>query len=178
MRVYDLMTNRLHNPIGFSLDTPRLSYKVDQTAAKYQQAARIRIASDAEMRTLLYDSGKRTDIDSLCFVPDIELLPRTRYWWDVEVFADNNETARSAPAFFETGKMDEAWAGPWITAPLQGNIDLMHDFQLDKAVQSARIHIVGVGLYELYCNGEKVGDEMLAPLLPHTTSGFKFKLTT
>ncbi len=163
MRIYGMATNRLRDPMGFLLNAPRLSYKVDQTDAKRQTAARIRIAMDAEMTALCFDSGKRADLDSLGFVPDLALTPRTRYWWDVEVFADDASSARSAPAFFETGKMQEPWAGQWITAPVVGNMVLTRRFTLPQDVRQARMYIVGLGLYELYCNGSKVGDELLAP---------------
>ncbi len=163
MRVYDLMTNRLVNPLGFSLGRPRLSYKVDQTQGKRQRWARVRIAAGQDMGELLYDSGAREEIDSLCFVPDIALRPRTRYWWDVEVEADNGDTARSAPAFFETGKMEEPWQAPWITAPIEGNTDLHRSFALKGPVASARVYAVGLGLFELYVNDGKAGDELLAP---------------
>jgi alpha-L-rhamnosidase len=33
----------------------------------------------------------------------------------------------------------------------------------EKAIRDARVYIVGLGLYELYVNGEKIGDQVLAP---------------
>ncbi len=163
MRIYGMMTNRLYNPVGFALDRPRLSYKVDETDARGQEAARIRVASDPFMRQVLYDSGRSAQIDSLCHIPDMMLTPRTRYWWDVTVWADNGDTATSEPVYFETGKMDEPWEGRWISAPVDGNINLYKSFTLEKKPAHARVYAVGLGLYELYVNGTKAGNELLTP---------------
>ena len=36
-------------------------------------------------------------------------------------------------------------------------------FQVEGKVLSARAYFTGLGVYELYVNGEKAGDEYLAP---------------
>lgn len=46
MKISYLKTNRIANPLGFSLDKPRLSYIVTETEAKKQIAARIEVALD------------------------------------------------------------------------------------------------------------------------------------
>ena len=38
-------------------------------------------------------------------------------------------------------------------------------FEVEKAVHSARVEVCGLGLYELYLNGQKVGDRVLDPAL-------------
>jgi len=161
MQIYGMKTNQLTNPVGFQLSPLRLSYKVKDCGGKYQKSARIRIYCDGET---VYDSGLCNEIDSLCFVPKITLSSRTAYEWDVEVTADNGETALSPRAHFETGKMDEPWQGQWI-APAEkiDNPRLYKSFILPEGVLSARLYIVGLGLYEAYINGKKVGDEYFAP---------------
>ena len=161
MQIYGMKTNQLTNPIGYQLSPLRLSYKVKDCGGKYQKTARIRVYQGEET---VYDSGVRSDIDSLCFVPEVTLLPRTEYSWDVEVIADTDETALSSRAYFETGKMDESWAGQWITpAEKIENPCIFKRFALPENVISARLYICGLGLYEAYINGEKVGDEYFTP---------------
>lgn len=58
MRVTDLKTNRMVNPLGFDLGRPRLSYLVVDTAAKKQEAAQIQVALDVKFQETVYDSGK------------------------------------------------------------------------------------------------------------------------
>jgi len=42
---------------------------------------------------------------------------------------------------------------------------LRHEFTLEKKLKSATAFISGLGLFELYLNGQKIGDQVLAPAL-------------
>ena len=162
MRIFEMMANRVAEPMGFQYKPLRLSWKVDETAAKKQTAAQIVIGTCPCLSEPVYDSGKREDIDSLCFVPEMELKPRTRYFWKVTVWADNGDVAEGK-SWFETGKIDEAWEGKWITADIDHSMYLLKNVAADKAVKSARVYATAKGVYELYINGEKIGDEYLTP---------------
>jgi len=122
MKVINLKTNRITNPLGFDLGKPRLSYVVSDTTASKQVAAQIQVAHDSEFTQIIFDSGKSREIDSLAFELPIELEPRTRYYWRVTVWADNGDVATSETAWFETAKMQELWSGKWITPDLDNNI--------------------------------------------------------
>lgn len=164
MRIYGMRVNHLAEPLGFRLDAPRMSWKV-LAEGKRAASSRVRIF-DGETQRTLYDTGWRADIDSLCFEPDLALTPRTRYLWDVQVRTDAGEEGISPRAAFETGKMQEGWQGRWITAEGEAaNVRMRRDFRLakGKAVRRARLYICGLGLYEAYLNGAKVGEEYLAP---------------
>ena len=162
MRVFELKANRVEQPMGFEFAPLRLTWKVDGTAGKKQAAAQVVIGTCPCLSEPEYDSGKRADIDSLCFAPEIELKPRTRYYWKVTVWADNGDVAEGK-SFFETGKMGEAWAGKWITSEVRENLCLIKDISIDKPVKAARVYSTAKGVYELYINGEKCGDEYLTP---------------
>ena len=162
MRVYGMQVNHIARPLGFDLTPLRFSYKVACEGGKRQQSALVRVYGPDE--SVVYDSGTRQDIDSLCFAPDIPLSPRTRYTWDVAVTADTGETALSPRAWFETAKQQEPWLGQWIAAPREiANARLVKRFALPGRVASARLYICGLGLYEAFINGQKAGDEYLAP---------------
>lgn len=172
MRVVHLRTNHLTNPLGFQLDRLCLSWVTESeesTSSKFQQSARVEIAADSHFNQLVFDSGQQQHMDSLAYTPDIELQPRTRYYWRVTVWGDAGEVATSEAAWFETAKMDEPWQGAWIAPGFDPDIHplIRKQFQLpaDLAAKlaKARIYITGVGLYELELNGSKVGDEYLAP---------------
>ncbi|WP_419872385.1 family 78 glycoside hydrolase catalytic domain [Candidatus Pristimantibacillus sp. PTI5] len=165
MKITRLKTNRIINPLGFSLGRPRLSYVVTETDAKKQSAARYEIALDEAFSNVIYDSGKRAEIDSLAFDLSIELLPRTRYYWRVEVWADNGDHAVSDTAWFETALLDEPWSGKWIVPDMDKEIHpvLNRVFELTGPIASARAYVCGLGLYEMLINGEKAGDEYFAP---------------
>lgn len=166
MIITRLKTNRITNPLGFSLDgQPRLSYVVTETDAKKQIAARYVVALDEAFASVVYDSGRSAEIDSLAFKLPIELQPRTRYYWKVEVWADNGDHAVSDVAWFETAKQDEPWEAKWIVPELDKDEHpvLGQTFELRGQIVSARAYVCGLGLYEMEINGVKAGDEYLTP---------------
>ncbi len=167
MKITHLKTNRITNPLGFALGAPTLSWIVEATSDRRQTAARLVVAGDPAFARVLFDSG-RVDgaaIDSLGYRPDVRLAPRTRYSWKVAVWGET-EQAESEPAWFETAKLDEPWLAQWITPDFhdpQTHPWLFKHFELPSRPVSARAYICGLGLYHLELNGEKVGDEYLAP---------------
>ncbi|MBO9600490.1 MAG: alfa-L-rhamnosidase RamA, partial [Cohnella sp.] len=156
MIITKLKTNRISNPLGFSLgDRPRLSYVVKDTDAKRQTAARYEVAMDEAFSSVVFDSGKRADIDSLSFELPIQLQPRTRYYWRVEVWADNGDHAVSENAWFETAKLKEPWMAKWIVPEMdkEHHPVLCRTFKLAGQIVSARAYVCGLGLYEMQING-------------------------
>lgn len=80
------------------------------------------------------------------------------------------EAAVSRPAFFETGKLNEAWRARWITAPFlkmdktdTGAPYLRRTFPLRGEVRSARLYICGLGYHEAFIEGKKVSENLLEP---------------
>lgn len=166
MIITKLKTNRISNPLGFSLsERPRFSYVVSETDAKKQIAARYEVALDEGFASIIYESGKCTDINSLAFELPIALKPRTRYFWRVEVWADNGEHAVSQTAWFETAKLDEPWEAKWIVPEMEKEYHptLGRTFELTRPIASARAYVCGLGLYEMQVNGLKAGNEYLTP---------------
>ena len=149
------------NPVGFDFRCPSLSWVVSGDGI--QAACRVQAAVDEGYTDILYDSGKLDTDQSVGFRLELPLRPRTRYWWRVQVWNDRGETTGwSAAAFFETGKYDEPWQARWIGWDREFP-QLRGDFRADKKVRRAVAYACGVGLYVLYLNGQRVGDEYLAP---------------
>lgn len=165
MKIINLKTNRITNPLGFDLGKPSFSFVTCDTAATKQVAAQIQVAYDREFTQIVFDSGKSEEIDSLAFELPIDLKPRTRYYFIVTVWADNGEVATSEATWFETAKMEETWSSKWITPDLDSKIHpvLSKGFCIEKPIKSARAYVCGLGLYEMNINGNKCGDEYLAP---------------
>jgi Alpha-L-rhamnosidase N-terminal domain./Bacterial alpha-L-rhamnosidase. len=168
MKIINLKTNHITNPLGFDLGRPSLSFITCDTTANKQEAAQIQVALDEEFSDIVFDSGKSEEIDSLAFELPIELKSRKRYYWKVTVWADNGEVATSDIAWFETAKMEEAWSAKWITPDLESSIHpiLVKNFNIEKSMKTiklARVYVCGLGLYEININGRKCGEEYLAP---------------
>ncbi|NSW53244.1 MAG: family 78 glycoside hydrolase catalytic domain [Anaerolineae bacterium] len=166
MKIVKLKTNHIENPLGFTLGRPRVSWAVEETKAIRQVAAQVRVAADDAFQTILFDSGKDANANSLAFELPLELEACTRYYWQVTVWGDNGETATSEIAWFETAKMDQPWQAQWISPDWEDQTRhplLRKEFSAAAPVVSARIYAVGLGLYKLEMNGKPVGDEVLTP---------------
>ncbi|MDE6202112.1 MAG: family 78 glycoside hydrolase catalytic domain, partial [Lachnospiraceae bacterium] len=165
MKITGLQTNHLTNPLGYDIRTPRVSFQVTDTEAKKAEAVRILAALDEDFEEIVYDSGKSSGIQTIGTDLNIQLRPRTRYYWKAEVWGDNGEHAISDTAWFETAKMEEPWEGKWIGTTKLKDINpmLVKEFTTEKAYKKARIYVTGLGLYEMYLDGERVGNEYLTP---------------
>lgn len=164
MKITKLMVNRLTKPLGFDLSSPSLSYVVEETDAETQKSARIVVSTSEDFSEIVYDSGEREDIDRLDFELPVTLEPSTRYYWKVYVWGDNGEEGVSEVSWFETPK-DAKWVGKWISPKADKSMQasIGRKFTVDKPVKKARLYGVGFGIYELYLNGSKQGDEYLLP---------------
>ncbi|PJC87203.1 alfa-L-rhamnosidase RamA [Vibrio sp. HA2012] len=166
MKIINLQTNKIHNPLGFQFDKVVLSYHVVETSSKFRESVRIEVSVDPSFQTMEHDTGWRADISGIGYELDIVLKPRTRYFWRVSVKGDAGDQCTSDLAWFETAKMDEEWKAQWITpdnltteAPV-----FVKTIRLSELpVKSVRAYFSGVGLYELYVNAEKAGNEYLTP---------------
>ena len=165
MRVYDAKVNHMTNPMGFFMDGVSFSWKVDEARGKAQKAARVRVAADEKMQEILFDSGMDEQADSLAYPVELALEPRTRYFWQVTVLSDAEEEADSEVHWFETSKMSEEWTGKWLTCDSTEKRHPIFSKEIApaKEMAKARLYVTGLGLYEAYIDGKKVGDEYLTP---------------
>jgi alpha-L-rhamnosidase len=60
----------------------------------------------------------------------------------------------------QPGPMNAPLGKPWIPDSVK---ELRKDFEAGKPVKSARIYATALGSYELFLNGKRVGDDVLAP---------------
>ncbi|MFC8096773.1 alpha-L-rhamnosidase N-terminal domain-containing protein [Streptomyces sp. NPDC057301] len=107
---------------GTDLAKPRLSWELSAEGRRgaRQTAYQIRTASSLSDlhrgHRLVWDSG-RVASDRSVHVPydGPALQPRTRYYWQVRVWDDNDRTSPWSPArWWETTLPDDGWNGHWI----------------------------------------------------------------
>lgn len=165
MAIYDLRTNAIVNPLGYRMEKPRFTWLHSHPEAKGITSSRLRVSLNEDLSDPLCDTGDREDLPQNGFEPDLELKPRTRYYWNVETVYDNGDRAASDTVYFETAKREEVWEGRWITAPFDKDVHpyFHRNFEVDADLVKARVYVTALGIYELEINGEKVGDEYLAP---------------
>ncbi len=159
MKLTNLRVCNLTEPIGYAMDDPVFSWTVEESESDLQWAM-LTIRAEGEN---VFDSGPVGNADSLGWRIQLPLRARTRYDYTLTVRAVNGEQA-SAHSFFGTGKRDEPWTAKWISPRLSKTSAILSKrFRADRTGEAARLYVCGLGLYEAYLNGEKLGDEYLAP---------------
>jgi alpha-L-rhamnosidase len=116
-----------------------------------------------------WDSKKVESDKMLVAYAGIVLKPFTRYYWSLQVWDKDGKESLPVVSSFETGMMRiENWMGSWITDGEGINSKpapyFRKEFNIQRKVISARAYIAVAGLYELYLNGQKVGDHRLDPM--------------
>jgi len=176
--VTDLVCEYHSNPVGIDIQKPRLSWKIISDKRNMMQTAyEIRVANSVEnlgkKNGSVWNTGKVNSSESVNVEyggPEIEAMQRV--YWQVRIWnSDNQPTEWSKPAFWEMGiTKPELWTASWITIEHEKIMEgsepchyLRKEFSTSKKVKSARIYVSALGLYELYLNGKKVGDELFTP---------------
>jgi len=177
------------NPIGMTVLRPRLSWALASLQRGQRQTAyQILIAATpealAQNRGDLWDTGKVDSDQTLQIAYEGRpLRSRVRAWWKVRVWDQNRQISKwSAPARWTMGLVDKSdWQAKWIadsasvtdgalaTAKPGGNSGALpatmvrRSFRVQGPVKRATVYATALGLYELRLNGQRVGDDLLAP---------------
>lgn len=175
LQVIDVTCEYRKNPLGIDVKQPRVSWRIQSdTRGTMQIAYRYQVAlTEDGFEQPLWDTDYTKSDQSIHIVYNgPELASGTRYYYRVKVWDSFGcESEWSDVSWWETALFEESeWKAEWITpnpaelAPLTKPIFLLRkQFELKENIASARVYATGVGLYELYVNGERVGDELLAP---------------
>ena len=166
------------NPIGIDAIQPRLSWQIisdknDIMQSAYEIRAAYTIPGLNRKSKQVWNSGKVESDRSVHVVyegPSLESFQRI--YWQVRVW-DNygNVTRWSDPAYWETGILTPGlWEAEWITVKHASKNDstppahyYRNEFEVHQEVKSARIYVTSFGLYQVFMNGEKVGDQLFTP---------------
>lgn len=163
MKIKHVTVNHIKNPIGFHMDEVTLQWIITESSGNSIRWTQIQIALDRNMEHIIYDTGKSTGVDSGGTKLDMRLSYQTRYYGQITICDNFNNTDKSELFFFETAKDEKQWAGEWVTPVDQEDTIVGKSFSITKKVRSARLYVTGLGLYEAYFDGKKVGNEYLTP---------------
>ena len=167
-----LRCRNLIDPEG--VDKASLSWRIASDARNVVQTAwQVEIASSKKSlekgRADVWNSEKQLSDRQLNIVPEgVVFEPGKLYWWRVRVWnAADEVTPWSEPARFSVGP-DTAyrWQAEWITSEWGENSPMPYlrkEFDAGRDIAQARLYISGLGLYECYLNGCRVGEDVLAP---------------
>jgi alpha-L-rhamnosidase len=169
-----LQCEHLEVPIGVDAQHPRLSWQMDdRSRGAAQTAYQVLVDTDSVGLTknpMVWNSGKVRSSASNITYNGKALQASTKYYWLVRTWNSKGaQLADSRITNFETGLMGmDHWNGSWISDMAGINTlpapYFRKAFTAAKVIKSARAYIAVGGLYELYINGQKIGNHRLDPM--------------
>lgn len=195
LQVNNLRTEMQANPEGIDAVNPRLTWELSSNLRGIVQTAyRILIASSLDKLEAdegdLWDSGKvKSDRSIQVAYEGNPLRSRMRCYWKVKVWSENGESDWSESARWNMGFLYEKdfqgrWIGfdkafPWDNEGMFSRLSARYfrkEFVASKEINHAMVYIIGLGLYELYINGQKIGNQVLAPTPTDYTKNIKYNV--
>ena len=176
------------DPLGLDEPEPRFSWRIqatDRNQSKSTYRAVVRNQSQSAYRVLVsssrqnldaglgdrWDSGRvASDATNGVAYAGTPLRSGQRCWWKVQTWDCNGRRGvDSPPATFETALLEpEDWEASWISAAAGISAPLLRaETVLNDRPMRARCYLSGLGYYELYINGQRVGDRVLDPAITY-----------
>ena len=159
MELQNVEINHMINPVGYQFNDLTISCKLNQSQLPQSLEKRVVIRKGNEV---VYQSDWEPG-EKLTFHPIFQMTARTRY--DVDVSLRVADRSITKNAFFETGLMTGFKRGHWIgsdDSSVHGLV-IKKEISIPQGIQTARLYVSGLGLYEAYIDDQKVGEEFLAP---------------
>ncbi|MCM8568499.1 glycoside hydrolase family 78 protein [Gramella jeungdoensis] len=196
IKLQELECEMLENPLGIDVVQPRLGWKIKTEKSRVmQEAYHIMVASSLEKlnnnNADLWDTGKVTSDQSINIkYKGKELDSKDKAFWKVKVWTNKGETEWSETAYWTMGILTYAewkstrWIGynqlfPGESVSQFSRLSARYvrkNIDLEKPVKEAKIYLLGMGLYELYINGNQIGDQVLAPVPTDYTKNVKYNV--
>lgn len=175
-------------PHAIDVKQPRFTWTLmDEKRASVQTACRIRVYESAlplrQQSVECWDSGV-VDGDMLTLLYAGKPLQSNRiYYWQLDVWGNGQERPSSRTAHFATTLLDQGeWTAQWIgdnetelrlpeaNTPEQvteydpRSVLFRQEVRVSRSVWRATAYICGLGMYEWFIDGNRVGDRVMAPL--------------
>jgi len=173
--ISDLKCESVANPMNVDVVRPRLSWIVSSPDEGQRQSGyRILVASRQERLVAnqgdLWDTGK-VNSNATIEVPYAghPLRSAEEVYWKVQVWdANGNPSKWSAENHWTMGLLSPLdWKAKWIGAGEDAKqpvtMQLRRSFAISKPVRKALLFVSGLGQYEMWLNGLKVGADWLTP---------------
>ncbi len=179
--VTDLRTERMLNPMSIDTPNPRLGWQIVSDLNDVMQTSYHIIVSSSPDKAMalegdLWDITANSDQSQWITYAGKELRSDTRCYWRVQVNTTQGSSNWSDIASWNIGLLNESdwkgqWIGldqamPWDSLTVHSRLSsryLRTEFNVDKHVARATLYISGLGLYEAFINGKRIGDQVLAP---------------
>lgn len=185
LKITDLRCEYLSDLQSLDHQSPNFGWVLESKERGQKQTAYQVVVSDSD-GNLMWNSEKvESPESSHVKYAGKQLKSSSDYYWKVRVWDKNDKPGKyTKQAHFATAFMDsKEWKAKWIgRGPVKEPVvrwgtnfeaedlalikDMEPDYQstllrkevvFNKSVTSAKVHICGLGLYELYINGSKIG---------------------
>ncbi len=182
-----------NSPGNIDNPNPRFSWVILSSERGVEQSAYQIIVYDGDSRSgIVWDSGqnKSSSSNQITYAGK-KLKSNSKYSWEVRIWDQNGKKHESEAVSFWTALLSNSeWEAKWIGAGPTNeprspkgffmgvneqhdlsdtvvhdgrSVLLRNEFSCTQKIKNARVFVVGLGYYELYLNGEKVGDHVLSP---------------
>lgn len=182
IRTKKLRTEMRVNPIGIDTQDPSFMWQIESDKSDVNQIAYQIIVAESvkdlkDKKNLVWNSDKKLSDNSL-FIPyqGKPLEPRKTYYWKVKVWTNKGESPWSEVNSWTMALNNNDWQAKWIGLDksinkgdrLEGDTRLAarylrKEFNLPSEITKAKVYVTGLGFYECYINGVKVGKDVFAP---------------
>lgn len=181
--VDNLRCEYLTDPLGIDVISPRLSWEISSAQRGIMQTSyQVIVASSPDLLKKdngdLWNSGRIiSDASTGIVYEGAPLRSREEIYWKVKLTTNKGERVESATSYWSMGLLTpEEWSGRWTgldssfawESPESRDTRLSaryfrKDFKADKTVRKAIAYVSGMGLYQFFMNGVKVGNGELSP---------------
>ena len=176
------------DPLGIDEPAPRFSWRIQatdrsqsrdsyRTVARSQGQSAYRVLVSSSRAGLdagigdMWDSGRTaSDATNGIAYAGTPLQSSQRCWWKVQTWdRDGSRGTDSPTATFEMGLLEPAdWGASWIATARGVSAPLLRtETVLNDRPVRARCYVSGLGYYELYINGQRIGDRVLDPAITY-----------
>nr|WP_245652379.1 alpha-L-rhamnosidase [Rufibacter tibetensis] len=194
VQLQNLRTEMLRNPEGIDAVHPRLSWEIlGNQRGTMQTHYHVLVASTPQKLAAdegdLWNSGKvQSNQATYVTYAGAPLKSRREAYWKVKTWTNHGgESAWSEPNYWSMGLLSYGdWEGRWIGMDKASPWDeedrfarlsaryYRKEFEAPKQIKKAKVYIIGLGLYELFINGQRIGDQVLAPAPTDYTANVKY----
>lgn len=157
MKVSNILINNLEKPFGFSFSNVNINIKFAE-ADSYEK-----YDLELEENGSIIFTQKNNNVTTT----NIDTKVGTKAKSEYRVIIKQNDQVVCTSSF-ESGYGEDDFVAKWIAGSkeIQNNI-FFKKIQTKKEIKKARLYMSAQGVYEVYIDGVKVGDEVLAPGFTH-----------
>ena len=200
MQPFAIRVESVAEPLALNTLQPRFGWAIQENGRNTKQTSyQIQVSSSQALfgsnTPDFWDSGKiNTDRSVQVPYAGRNLPSATTFYWRVKVWLNGRPTGWSSVGTFHTGLKDNPenpsvnndwkakWIGldsifPWDRNEFHSQLAARYfrkTVKLPKEIQTARVYVTGLGMYELYVNGQKIGDQVLSPAPTDYTQEIKY----